>query len=159
MVTFLFVIYALVSPLYRTIEAYLSTKASVNYVIDGDTIEINNGQRVRYLGINTPEIAHPPKRAECFGNEAFEENKKLVLGKRVRLERDSRDKDDYGRLLRYVYLDSQPHTFINEYLLKNGFAKNMSIPPNIRFNSKFKKDAQKAKLNKKGLWKACKNIT
>src|SRR5581483_3334124 len=60
----------------------------VKKVIDGDTIELSTGQKVRYIGIDTPETVDPRKPVQCFGKEAAEENKKLVLGKTVRLEKD-----------------------------------------------------------------------
>ena len=71
-------------------------------VIDGDTIELENGERVRYIGMDTPETVHPSKPVQCFGKAASAENSKLVSGKTVRLEKDVSDTDKYGRLLRYV---------------------------------------------------------
>src|SRR3989338_7868321 len=90
------------------------TQVKVIRVIDGDTIEIEGKIKVRYIGVNSPESE------QCFANESYLENKKLVEGKTITLVRDVSDKDKYGRLLRYVYADDQ---FVNEYLIKNGFAK------------------------------------
>lgn len=73
---------------------------NVTYIIDGDTIEVAGGRRVRYIGVNAPEIAHPGTKEECFGVIATDENKSLVSGKTVRLVSDVVDKDVYGRLLR-----------------------------------------------------------
>src|SRR3989344_6996325 len=90
----------------------------VTRVIDGDTIEIEGGQKVRYIGIDTPETVDPRSLPQCFGKEAASKNRELVEGKKVRLEKDILDKDKYGRLLRYVYLpDSNSGIFINDYLV------------------------------------------
>ena len=86
--------------------------------MDGDTIIIEEGQKVCYIGIDTPESVHPSKPVECFGKEASNKNKELVEGKRVRLETDVSDTDRYGRLLRYVWVGS------------SGFCKARSIWPN-----------------------------
>lgn len=91
----------------------------VTRVIDGDTIELENGKRVRYLGINTPESVDPRKPVECFGKEASFKNKELVLNKKVVLEKDISEIDKYGRLLRYVYVDN---IFVNLELIKQGYA-------------------------------------
>ena len=75
----------------------------VEEVVDGDTVKVK-GQSIRYIGVDTPETKHPTEPVECFGPEASTKNKELVLGKRVQLEGDKRDKDRYGRPLRYVWL-------------------------------------------------------
>lgn len=89
----------------------------VERVIDGDTIVLSDGNTVRYIGIDTPEI-HP--KAECFGTEAKTHNTELVLGKSVSLTKDVSETDTYNRLLRYVYLEDG--TFVNEALVRNGYA-------------------------------------
>src|SRR4030042_2567140 len=76
----------------------------VTRVIDGDTIEIEGGQKVRYIGIDTPEKVDPRPSVQCYGKEAAAKNKELVEGKRVRLEKDVSETDKYGRLLRYVFV-------------------------------------------------------
>src|SRR4030043_2185331 len=86
----------------------------VTKVIDGDTIELEGGQRVRFIGINTPETVDPNKSVECFGKEASGETKVLLDGQQVRLEKDISETDKYGRLLRYVWLGD---SFINELLV------------------------------------------
>lgn len=125
-------------------------------VIDGDTIEIEGKQKVRYIGINTPEIYHDTtgkKTGEqCFANESYLENKKLVEGKTVTLVKDISDKDKYGRLLRYVYSGDQ---FVNEYLIQNGFAKIMTIKPDIKYALQFKEYQAIAKENNIRIWKKC----
>ena len=120
--------------------------ALVTRVIDGDTIEIEGEIKVRYIGINSPEIE------QCFANESYLENKKLVEGKKITMIKDVSDKGKYGRLLRYVYVDDQ---FVNEYLIKNGFAKLMTIKPDIKYSLQFKADQAEAKVNNLGIWKAC----
>jgi micrococcal nuclease len=85
-------------------------------VKDGDTIVVKGGEQVRYIGIDTPEI-YP--EVEAFGIEAWQANRALVDGKMVRLEKDISDKDKYGRLLRYVYVD---HVFVNVELVRRGLA-------------------------------------
>jgi len=135
-----------------------SEPVKVIRVIDGDTIEIEGGKKVRYIGINSPEIYHDStgkKTGEqCFANESYLENKKLVEGKTVTLIKDVSDKDKYGRLLRYVYIDN---VFVNNYLIKNGFAKIMTIIPDIKFSQQFKTEEKEAKTNNLGLWSSCPN--
>lgn len=131
----------------------------VKKVIDGDTILLENNQKVRYIGIDTPELHDPRKKIECFAKEAYLENKKLVEGKIVRLEKDVSETDKYNRLLRYVYLlekdSSQSALFINEYLVKEGFAYAVSYPPDIKYTQIFLKAQKYAQENNKGLWKKC----
>jgi len=128
-------------------DTYLVTR-----VIDGDTIEIEGGKKVRYLGIDTPETVDPRKPVQCFGIEASNENKKLVLGKRVKLEKDISETDKYGRLLRYVYVDD---IFVNDYLVRNGYAYALIFPPNVKYQQQFLEAQKEARENKRGLWNAC----
>lgn len=124
----------------------------VSRVIDGDTIEIEGGERVRYIGIDTPETVDPRKPVQCFGVEASNKNKELVAGKTVRLEKDATDRDKYKRLLRYVYVGDD---FINLELVKQGFAYSYSYPPDIKYQDQFLQAQQEAEKNKSGLWTAC----
>lgn len=126
--------------------------AKVARVIDGDTIELENGQRVRYIGIDTPETVDPRKPVQCFGQEASNKNKELVEGKTVRLEKDVSQTDKYGRLLRYVYLDN---IFANDYLVKEGFAHASTFPPDVKYQQKFQESQSQAQINHKGLWSSC----
>lgn len=121
----------------------------VSRVIDGDTIELESGQKLRYIGIDTPETVHPTKEDGCFGKEASDFNKQLVEGKEVRLEKDVSETDRYGRLLRYVYLDD---VFVNEYLVKEGYAVSSSYPPDVKYQEKFNEAERFARENNKGLW-------
>lgn len=121
-------------------------------VIDGDTIEIEGGERVRYIGIDTPETVDPRKPVQCFGREASNKNKELAEGKTVRLEKDITDRDKYNRLLRYVYAGD---AFINLELVKQGFAYSYSYPPDIKYQDQIVAAQQEAEKNKNGLWNAC----
>jgi micrococcal nuclease len=123
--------------------------AKVTYVVDGDTIDLSTGERVRYIGVDTPETKHPIKGVECFGQEAAGKNKELVLDKKVRLEKDVSDKDKYGRLLRYVYLDD---LFVNDYLARNGFAHAATFPPDVKFSRQFLEAEREARVNGRGLF-------
>ena len=123
--------------------------AIVARVIDGDTIELTNGKKVRYLGINTPETKAPKKIIECFGKEASQRNRELVEGKQIALEKNVSETDKYGRLLRYVYVDDQ---MVNELLVKEGFAQVSAYPPDVKYQELFIKAEQKAREQKLGLW-------
>ncbi len=124
----------------------------VSRVIDGDTIEIEGGERVRYIGIDTPETVDPRKPVQCFGVEASNKNKELVEGKTVRLEKDTTDRDKYNRLLRYIWVGD---TFINLEMVKQGFAYSYSYPPDIKYQDQIVAAQQEAEKNKNGLWAAC----
>lgn len=135
------------------INSTLSVK--VTRVIDGDTIEIEGGERVRYIGIDTPETVDPRKPVQCFGVEASKKNKEMVEGKMVRLGKDITDRDKYNRLLRYVWVDD---TFINLELVKQGFAYSYSYPPDIKYQDQFLKAQQEAREARRGLWNACPSV-
>ena len=124
----------------------------VTRVIDGDTIELENEERVRYIGIDTPETVDPRKPVQCFGVEASKKNKELVEGKLVRLEKDLTDRDKYNRLLRYVWVGD---TFINLELVKQGFASSYSYPPDVKYQDQFVEAQKEAREEKRGLWGAC----
>ncbi len=129
-------------------------------VVDGDTIEVlidGRKKTVRYIGIDTPETVHPSKPVECFGVEASNKNKELVVGKKVRLAKDVSETDKYGRLLRYVYVDD---TFVNLTLVQEGYANALSYPPDVAFNEEFRKAEQEAREDRRGLWgSACASAT
>lgn len=118
-------------------------------VIDGDTIKLANGERVRYIGIDTPETKHPKKVVQYFGKEAYEANKKLVEGKKVKLEFDVQKRDKYGRLLAYVYVND---IFVNAWLVENGYAYAVTYPPNVKYQKLFLKLQREAREKKRGLW-------
>lgn len=125
-------------------------------VIDGDTIVLENGEKVRYIGIDTSELNTERGDPECFALEAKKANERLVLGKKVKLEKDVSERDKYGRLLRYVYVDD---IFVNEYLVKQGYARAVSFPPDIKYQEKLLQAERQAREKNKGLWnpQACKD--
>lgn len=126
----------------------------VSRVIDGDTFEITNRgkpERVRLIGVDTPESVKPNSPVEPYGIEASKYTKELIGGKMVRLEFDVQERDKYGRLLAYVYLEDG--TMVNAKLLEEGMAVIMTIPPNVRMADTFLKIQRKAREEKKGLWK------
>lgn len=128
-------------------------KQIVSRVIDGDTIELTSGEKIRYIGMNTPETKDPRRAVECFGKEAFEYNKWLVEGKEVQLERDVSDKDKYGRLLRYVWSNG---LLVNEELVKQGYASIATYQPDVRYIERLLIAERHAKENRLGLWEKCK---
>ncbi len=124
-------------------------KARVINVIDGDTIKIEGGQVVRYIGIDTPETTHPSKPVQCYGKEASDKNRELVEGKEVKLEKDVSETDKYGRLLRYVWLGDM---LVNEYLVREGYAQSSSYPPDVKYQNRFLEAQRQAREEKRGLW-------
>lgn len=120
------------------------------WVIDGDTIVINNGRKVRYIGIDAPELAHDDHEAEPYGEEAKRFNISLVNRKEVRLEFDKERNDQYERLLAYVFL--KDGTFVNAEILSNGYAYLLYHRPNIKHNSVMLQSQQAAMSAKKGIW-------
>ena len=127
---------------------------SVSAVIDGDTITVSmdgKDERIRLLGIDTPETDPTYNRIECFGAEATTETKAKLLGKSVRIETDPSQatRDKYNRLLAYVFLDGQN---FNEYLVRNGFAKEYTYAGAYKYQKEFRKAAAIAKSSERGLW-------
>lgn len=127
---------------------------SVLRVVDGDTIEVRLGgkeQRVRYIGINTPESVDPRRPVERFGKEASVRNRELVQGKTVRLERDVSETDRHGRLLRYVWVDG---ALVNETLVREGFARAVSYPPDVKYQERLRAAEREARAANRGQWAA-----
>jgi micrococcal nuclease len=127
-------------------------EANVLRVIDGDTIELTDKRRVRYIGMDTPEIVDPGKPVECYGKEAADENRRLVEGKTVYLEKDISETDSYGRLLRYVFIGD---VFVNQYLVQNGFARIETVQPDTKNKTLFMQSEHQAKIDNIGLWATC----
>jgi micrococcal nuclease len=128
--------------------------ATVTDVIDGDTIEIYyNGtiEKVRLIGIDTPESKHPQKPVECFSKEATEKMKSLVEGKQVRIEFDeSQDKrDKYDRLLLYIW---QGDTFVNKEMILQGYAHEYTYRLPYKYQDEFKAAEKEAREHERGLW-------
>ncbi len=128
-------------------------EGTVVRVVDGDTIHVRIGARVekvRYIGVNTPEVHHPTKGEEPGGREAAEVNRRLVEGQAVRLELDVQERDRYGRLLAYVWIGD---LMINAELVRLGYAQVMTIPPNVRYQEVFLKLQREAREAGRGLWR------
>lgn len=128
-------------------------EGTVVRVVDGDTIHVRIGERiekVRYIGVNTPEVHHPSKGEEPGGREAAEVNRGLVSAKRVWLELDVQQRDRYGRLLAYVWVGD---LMINAELVRRGYAQVMTVPPNVRHQDLFLTLQRDARQAGRGLWK------
>lgn len=136
----------------ETLAADLGRQAQVRWVIDGDTFEVGNGEKIRLIGVDTPEYEPWKGRIDAYGRESAEFTKKLLTGRKVRLEFDAEPKDKYDRTLAYVYLESGE--FVNLKLLEEGYARAMYIRPNGRHYALFKEAEKKAKNEKKGRWAA-----
>ncbi len=138
-----------------------TSSAKVVRVIDGDTVELETKQKVRYVGMDTPELHHPKKPVQCFAQVAYEKNKELVEGKIVKLEKDVSETDKYGRLLRYVYLPQQEKEttssglMINDYLVRQGYAYATTFTPDIKYQDQFLNAQREARENNRGLWNKC----
>ena len=135
-------------------------KVKVVRVVDGDTVEIEGNIKVRYIGVNTPELHDPRKPIECFGQAASDENKRLVEGKEIYIQKDVSETDKFKRLLRYVWIgdpsvSSAEAIFLNDYLVRQGFAQVSTFPPDVKYVSQFLEAQKEAQENKKGLWKEC----
>ena len=131
--------------------------ARVVRVVDGDTILVSLGareERVRYIGVDTPETVKPGAPVECFGKKASARNKELVAGRRVRLVRDAEERDRYGRLLAYVYR-ADDGVFVNAALVRDGYAEPLTIPPNVAHAGELASLARAARHAGRGLWNAC----
>ena len=155
-----------------TLSVLLTSCVQTNYnnilvtkVFDGDTLRLASGEKVRLIGIDTPETEYSYKEAHYLNQgkkwerspeyyeearEATEFTRGLVEGKEVQLEFDLEKKDKYGRLLAYVYLSDG--TFVNAEIIRQGYASLMTIPPNVKYADLFHKLYQEAKENKRGLW-------
>jgi micrococcal nuclease len=125
---------------------------SVKYVIDGDTVILRSGEKVRYIGIDAPEINHENQTAEPLGFSALSYNKKLIESRRLRLEYDQEKHDHYGRQLAYVFLEG--NTFVNLELLRSGLAIYLHKPPNLKYADSLLKAQQEAMSAEKGVWGA-----
>ena len=137
--------------------------AYVERVIDGDTLKLSSKERVRLIGIDTPELHENAKLYRDakrsgqdvqtilgMGREAYRFTQTLVEGKTVRLEMDVQPRDKYGRLLAYVYLEDG--TFVNAEIIRKGYAYPMTIPPNVRHAVEFKELFAEARRQRLGLW-------
>jgi micrococcal nuclease len=139
-------------------ETIPPSQATVMRIVDGDTIVVRlasgTEERVRYIGIDTPESVKPGTPVQCFAKEASAANAKLVEGRRVRLVRDVSERDRYGRLLAYVYR-ADDDLFVNERLVRDGYAVAKEYRPDTRFADRFAAVMADAKKALRGLWRTC----
>jgi endonuclease YncB( thermonuclease family) len=133
------------------IGARQSGTVLVERVVDGDTLVIRGGDRVRLIGVDTPETHHPTKPAQPFGQEAFEFTRRMAEGKSVELQFDPGETvDRYGRKLAYVYVDGQ---FLNEVLIRQGLARALTnYPFSSEMKARFRAAESQAKAAKRGVW-------
>lgn len=139
------------------IQGFDGERVVVKKVVDGDTLQTVTGFTVRFIGIDTPETVDPRRPVGCFGKEASNKTKELLEGKEVILQKDISDTDKYNRLLRYIFLplENGQMLFINDYLVREGFAKSSSYPPDIKFQEQLIEAERQARENQKGLWDRC----
>jgi len=143
---------------------YNYSDVSVKRAVDGDTLLLSSGERVRLIGIDTPEMHESNKlqrdsqrsgqdasTIQKLGRLSYEFTRNLVEGKRVSLEFDAEKYDKYKRLLAYVYL--KDGTFVNAEIVKQGYASLMSIPPNVKYADLFQQLYREARENRRGLWR------
>jgi micrococcal nuclease len=131
--------------------------ARVVRVVDGDTVVVRTGgreERVRYIGVDTPESVKPGTPVQCFAKAASAENRRLVEGREVRLVRDVEARDRYGRTLAYVYRKSDG-LFVNAELVRRGYGKPLTIPPNVAHAAELDRLAAGARRQGRGLWSRC----
>jgi micrococcal nuclease len=124
-------------------------------VVDGDTIVASVDGRtedVRYIGVDTPETVKPDAPVQCYGPKASAKNHRLVEGRTVRLVLDRELRDDYGRLLAYVYAGPR---FVNAELVRGGYARTLAIEPNTSHAGQLERLAARAAQAGRGLWGAC----
>lgn len=130
--------------------------AKVLRVVDGDTIVVRDRsgstERVRYIGVDTPESVKPNTPVQCFAHEASSFNRRLVQGRTVRLVPDREPQDRFGRSLAFVYVGD---TFVNAQLLRRGFARTIEIAPNTSKAEYFARLERVAIRTNTGLWQAC----
>ena len=143
--------------------------AFVARAVDGDTLKLSDGRRVRLIGVDTPELHYSEKllrdsqrthkdlkAIQALGKKAADFTRQLCEGKPVRLEFDVRKSDRYGRSLAYVYLEDG--TFINAKIVEEGYGQVMTIPPDVKFADYFLKLERQARENRRGLWADTNNM-
>ena len=126
---------------------------TVKWIYDGDTLLLNDGRKIRLIGINTPEVAHHGKKGQPYGREATEALRELLKGanNKIRLERGKQAKDRYKRDLAYVFLPDG--TDISEWMLQQGWATLMVFPPNTRYIEHYRKTERVAQLKQRIIWR------
>jgi micrococcal nuclease len=124
----------------------------VQRVVDGDTLVLGTGERVRLLGVNTPETKHPKKQVEFFGKEASEFTRRMVEGKLVRLELDplAGKVDKYSRTLAYVFLEDGTH--LNAEIIRKGYGFAINAIPPLKYQNELRRLEGEAREQRRGLW-------
>lgn len=125
---------------------------TVEKVYDGDTFRTTDGEKIRLLGINTPETAHGSEAGEPLGNKAKTALKKLVLGQQLRLQFDRERKDRYGRFLAQAFL--RDGSWVNGQLIATGMAHVYTFAPNFKWSAALLALERKARQQKRGIWKS-----
>ncbi len=129
---------------------------TVRWVNDGDTIVLEDGRIIRYIGINTPEIKHlrsdgTTQKAEAFGYKAKAFNKQMVFLKKVRIDFEKQKKDRYGRVLAHLFLEDG--TFVNKRMVELGYAHCLWKSPNTKYSAEFLEAQHRAMQTGKGIWR------
>ncbi len=136
----------------------VTQNAVVEFVVDGDTVDLTIdgvSERVRLIGIDTPETVNRQTPEQCYGAEASAALRELLpVGTTVRVERDKDIRDRFGRLLLYVYR-ADDDVFINRWMVENGYATAISYRPNTAFEEEFARIERQATADQLGLWGAC----
>jgi micrococcal nuclease len=143
-------ILSLLALLLSNASAVAGKWVTVARVADGDTVELADGRRVRYIGLNAPEINHEQNTAEPCGFEARNANVAMVGAGKIRLEFDVERFDAYGRTLAYVYLSDQ--TLVNEKLLQQGLAYCLYKMPNVKYADRLLQAQREAMQVRRGIW-------
>lgn len=146
------------------VESIAYEEAKVTRVVDGDTVEVSDGNstyKLRLIGVNTPETVHPNKDVEFFGKEASDFTKEKLTDATIYLEKDVSDTDRYQRLLRYVWLEKPSNNptedeikekMFNAILVKEGYAYSSAYAPDIKHQELFDKLQKQAEESNAGLW-------
>lgn len=139
-----------------SIQGTQTSRARVTKVIDGDTIKLDSGENIRFIGIDAPETS---RGKECYADEATQFLKQLVENKQVTLIKDVSEADRFGRPLRYVMVidENGSELFVNEVLVRGGYAEAASYPPDTAKDDILQQAEEEAKQEKKGLWNKCKS--
>src|SRR3989338_1990596 len=134
----------------RSVKTEYGEPIKVLSAIDGDTVELINGERLRYVGIDTPEEFDKRKPVQCFAHEAAQKNRQLVAGQCIKFYKDITAKDIYGRWLGFVYLEDG--TFVNLEMVTQGYGFAYPYPPDFSKAEEFRQAEDYARVNKLGLW-------
>lgn len=133
----------------------LPSEAVVQYIHDGDTIALENGEKVRYLGIDAPEVGHRGNPSDCFGRKAKNANFKMVLGKKISLRYSSETRDRYGRLLAWVFLPDGTNVNLEMVKFGNAWIYNSHHNINREMFEELLRAQREAIHDRRGLWGAC----